>query len=277
MALTTRTLPALMNGISQQPPILRSFDQTQDEVNTWGKIATGLARRPPTTTLKKLGGLLDIELDDASVHHINRDIFERYTVVITTGGIRVFDESDGTEKTVNAPLGWGYLDASVGTAYRAITVADYTFVVNTEKVVTLGAVADDEVAQDTNYRWLGSQDRNGFLDALINQVLTNGQQAQYRPNTAGTFTSTVARVEDLPDPVCSGCVYQIKGDAETSFVSYYVRGDGTVWNETVKPGLINVFTASTMPHALVREADGTFTFAPFSWQCPTPRAPSRPP
>ena len=36
MALTTRTLPALMNGISQQPPILRSFDQTQDEADGRG-------------------------------------------------------------------------------------------------------------------------------------------------------------------------------------------------------------------------------------------------
>lgn len=264
MSLTTRSIPALMNGISRQPPILRSPDQTEDEVNTWGTVATGVSRRPPTTTLAKLDGL---ELGDATVHHINRDINERYTVIIDTNTIKVFDETTGEEKTVTAPLGFGYLDAA-GPNYRAVTIADYTFIVNTEKTVAMKGVGADETADDANLVLPGGTDPDdipygGFLGALY-----AGARAQYNanPDSSGGLTSTVKSMDDLPDPVCNGCIYKVLGAAETSFVSFYVRGDGTVWNETVQPGLVNAIDETTMPHALIRQEDGTFEFVPFSWQ-----------
>lgn len=263
MALTTRTLPALMNGISRQPAILRSPDQMEDELNTFGKIATGLSRRPPTTVVKKLTGL---SLGDATLHHINRDISERYTVIIDTGSIKVFDETTGTEKTVTAPAGWGYLDAA-GSKYRAITIADYTFIVNTEKVVDMKAVGADEAAQPEDY-YLGGTAPRFAPDSLVGGFIMAATNGAYQPNpvSPGVTTGVVASMEKLPDPVCSGCVYQVKGAQETSFVSYYVMGDGSVWNETVAPGMQNSLDETTMPHALVRKADGTFEFGPFSWQ-----------
>jgi hypothetical protein len=263
LALTTRTLPSLMNGISRQPAILRSPDQTEDELNTWGEIASGLTRRPPTTTVAKLDGL---DLSNAQVHHINRDLNERYLVIIKNGGIEVYDEATGEEKTVAAPEGWAYLDAP-GTAYRAMTVADYTFIVNTEKTVALLAAGQDEVAPSGNYRFPGGTNPRGLTAVLAEWV--NGQNGQYAPNYndhGGSVTATVKSAEDLPSTVCSGCVYRVLGAAETSFVSYYVRGDGTVWNETVKPGLKNRFDENTMPHVLIRLSDGTFEFVPFSWK-----------
>jgi hypothetical protein len=86
------------------------------------------------------------------------------------------------------------------------------------------------------------------------------------PTTSGSLTGTVQRYEDLPDTVPSGGVYQVMGSAESNFTSYYVRGDGTVWNESVKPGLKNTIDPTTMPHALVRKEDGTFEFSPFCWK-----------
>lgn len=130
MALSTRTIPALNNGVSRQPAILRSQDQTEAEVNTWGQIATGVSRRPPLRHVADLG---ELDLNGAHVHHINRDTSERYIVIIKQGGIRVFDQLTGTEHPVSAPSGWGYLDQPTDT-YRAVTVADYTFIVNTAKV-----------------------------------------------------------------------------------------------------------------------------------------------
>lgn len=133
MALTTRTLAALNNGISRQPAILRSQDQTENEVNTWGQIATGVSRRPPTRLVKALGAQ---NFDNAMIHHVNRDVSERYIVVVKQNSIRVFDEETGEEIPVSAPGGFGYLDQG-GASYRAVTVADYTFIVNTAKVPAL--------------------------------------------------------------------------------------------------------------------------------------------
>ena len=253
MAKITRTLSSLSNGVSRQPAILRASDQTHDELNTWGRIATGLDRRPPAEHVAEIDAA---GLETAHVHHINRDVSERYLVLIDDGLLKVFDQADGTEKTVNAPDGLGYLDAS-GSAYRAMTVADFTFVVNVEKVPALLAAGDDLVAQPATYRWLGGSDSGNLA----------GTEYQFEPNptTDGAVTGVVQKFEDLPTSPTAGQVYEVKGSAETGFVSYYVAWDGDVWNETVLPGLANAIDAETMPHALVREADGTFTFAPFSW------------
>ena len=80
------------------------------------------------------------------------------------------------------------------------------------------------------------------------------------------LTGTVQRFDQLPDSAPAGSVYKIAGGTETSFVPYYVKrtADG-VWDETVAPGLANYLDPATMPHALVRLADGTFRFAPFNW------------
>lgn len=140
MALTTRTLTSLLNGVSRQPAILRSQDQTDDELNTWGNIALGLGRRPPTRHIA------DLDVDDAEgafIHHINRDTSERYLVIIKDGDLRVFDIATGEEKTVSFPTGKAYLAGASG-AFKAVTVADYTFVVNSSIEPALGGVGDDE-------------------------------------------------------------------------------------------------------------------------------------
>lgn len=264
MALITRTLPALMNGVSQQPAILRSSDQTEDELNTWSHIAEGLSRRPPTTMVQKIASLTAGQ--DYSVHHINRDINERYLVIMSQGSVLVFDETTGEQKTVSHPEGFGYLDAA-GDVYRAMSIADYTFIVNTTKTVSLLGVGADQTAQNTNNLFLGGTSPTNYPVAAGGYTAP-GSQVQYNPNPTytGGLTGTVPSMDKLPDPPCSGCVYKVLGQNDTAFVSFYVMGDGTVWNETVEPGLQNAIDETTMPWALIREADGSFKFAPFSWQ-----------
>ena len=50
------------------------------------------------------------------------------------------------------------------------------------------------------------------------------------------------------------------GDGGTEFDNYFVKWDGNAWVETVKDGLDNSFDMSTMPHLLIRTADGNFRF-----------------
>lgn len=86
-------------------------------------------------------------------------------------------------------------------------------------------------------------------------------------------TDRVQRFSDLPTIAPNGYITEITGDQSSSFDNYYVRFetndggdyDSGVWVETVKPGILTKLRASTMPHALVREADGTFTFKTLEW------------
>lgn len=89
-------------------------------------------------------------------------------------------------------------------------------------------------------------------------------------------TNKVQRFSDLPVVAPNGYATEITGDQSSSFDNYYVKfetNDGVdfdtgVWVETVKPGITHSLDARTMPHALVREADGTFSFKTLEW---TPR------
>ena len=96
-----------------------------------------------------------------------------------------------------------------------------------------------------------------------------------RSNTQITvFKNRVQRFSDLPTVGPRGYVVEVYGDSSSSFDNYYVSfvpsednedfGTG-VWKETVKPGIPYKLDLATMPHALVREANGTFTFRELEW------------
>lgn len=88
------------------------------------------------------------------------------------------------------------------------------------------------------------------------------------PATTGSLAGTVQTYTDLPDitTVTDGAVYKVNGSQDNGFASYYVRKNGTVWDEAVQPGLKNSIDPLTMPWAIVRGTDGTFELAPFCWK-----------
>ena len=80
------------------------------------------------------------------------------------------------------------------------------------------------------------------------------------------------RFTDLPTVAPNGYVVEVKGDDQTNFDNYYVKfvtnnttADGTLeegqWEETAKLGISKRFDYDTMPHVLIRQADGNFRFA----------------
>lgn len=260
MSLITQEVPGLYNGISQQNPIVRAKDQLSDLQNGWCSLADGVGKRAPTEHVAKL---LTSTPTNAYIHEINRDATERYIVIAQAGSIRVFG-LDGTEKTVSAPGGWGYLDGVTDFTKEIsmTTVADYTFVTNRTKVCAMAEAGADTVAQPDSNIWLNRQ----YGTTPDGADIGPGLPFQYPPNdTTSALTGVVQRFDKLPKTPAQGDLYQVTGDDTTKFVSYYVRFNEGVWDETVAPGLVNKVDETTMPHALVRQADGTFLFAPFSW------------
>lgn len=83
----------------------------------------------------------------------------------------------------------------------------------------------------------------------------------------GTMRST-QKFTNLPSTAPAGFTVKVAGEEGSNTDDYYVSFDATdqVWKETVRPGLANKFDTATMPHVLVREADGTFTFRQAEWE-----------
>lgn len=114
--------------------------------------------------------------------------------------------------------------------YALTTVADFTFIANRNHITRL-AEADSGTVTDVA-----------------------------RSTAAGTPPA------GLPAPSGTGNIYKIIDD-DNEFASYYVIDDTTegVYVEYVDPNAHNAFDASSLPHQLVRNADGTFTFSAATW------------
>jgi len=95
-------------------------------------------------------------------------------------------------------------------------------------------------------------------------------QDGYNGNAMKAAKSRVQRFSDLPQFGPDGFVVEVIGDKGTTGDNYYVQfqkgedGPG-VWKECVKPGVNLYMKAATLPHALISEADGTFTFDEIEW------------
>ena len=92
-------------------------------------------------------------------------------------------------------------------------------------------------------------------------------------NAMVAIKNKVQHFSDLPNrcPV-DGFAVEITGDTGSSFDNHWVKFDMSggatsngVWKETCAPGLSIGMHWDTMPWALVREADGSFTFKRLTW------------
>jgi hypothetical protein len=86
------------------------------------------------------------------------------------------------------------------------------------------------------------------------------------------FQDKVSRYEELPRNFVEGRVIEVKGQANASANSYYVKWvkpsgntDG-YWVETTPTNIDRTLNWASMPHILVRNSDGTFTFSAAPWE-----------
>jgi hypothetical protein len=79
----------------------------------------------------------------------------------------------------------------------------------------------------------------------------------------GSTTST----SKLPPEAPNGCVIKVQSEKGSDDSVYYLKYDSTLgnWVETLKGGIKYAIDPSTMPHALVRNSDGSFTVKQMSW------------
>ena len=95
---------------------------------------------------------------------------------------------------------------------------------------------------------------------------------QARGGNAGTsieaFKGSVTAPGQLPKQFLDGLKIKVSGSNDTGADDYWVifqTTDNTasgfgVWEETIAPSTITTINEETMPHAIIREANGTFTY-----------------
>ena len=127
--------------------------------------------------------------------------------------------------------------------------------------------------------------RNGLSGLSGFTIAQNGAVIHIKKNDGSNFSidatdtqgnthttvvkDSVQRFTDLPRVSPNGYVVEVKGDESTNFDNYYVKfvtnNGGALeegqWEETVEAGITFKFNYGTMPHVLIRQADGNFRFA----------------
>ena len=111
MSLVSRTIPNLVQGVSQQPEVLRLTSQASEQINGYSSVVEGLKKRPPTEYVAKLSS--QSSFGNAFIHTINRDTTERYIVVITNGAINVYDINGVAKTVVNQTNATNYLSSQI--------------------------------------------------------------------------------------------------------------------------------------------------------------------
>lgn len=255
MSLFSSEIPSLFNGVSQQPATLRLPNQWEEQVNGYATVSGGLQKRPPFEHV----ALLNVPgITSAYIHTINRDANERYIVVIGNSNgaafIRVFG-LDGEEFTVNTPVD-GVMDYLTSddpqSSFSLVSVADFTFIVNKTKTVQL---EDPTTSRDLPLGWEFYEELGKANDSKF-----------YTTPSEGINKGVVQTFEDLSDEPLNGWFYKVAGYDQDGFSSYYVRRVLGVWEESAPWDIPGRFDSTTMPHALVRQEDGTFDFVPFLWK-----------
>ena len=161
--------------------------------------------------------------------------------------------------------------------------ADTTYSVTVDGVtVSDNTAGNNPLSTDTVAADLGSGLNAGLTGFTI---VRNGPVLHIKKNDGSNFSidgtdtqgntkmtvikNSVQQFTDLPNVTPNGYVVEITGDEGTNFDNYYVKfttNNGNAfeegqWQETVEAGIPFKFNYATMPHVLIRQANGEFSFS----------------
>ena len=149
--LYSQTIKNIVSGISQQPAILRLPEQLEEQINGYSTEVGGLQKRAPTVHIKNLF-VSPSSTYRPLVHVVKRDEEEKYIMIFDgNGSCKIYDEDGKEYKVTIDAKSAAYLSGVDPRKYlKCITIADYTFIVNTKKKVAMtGKVWDSGRWKDT--------------------------------------------------------------------------------------------------------------------------------
>ena len=157
---------------------------------------------------------------------------------------------------------WFYFRVSSTEAYVGVIKAQEIKLWNTDGTAATMTTSTGQAYLNGNHNDFHVISRADQI-IVINKTKTTAMSST---QVSGSVTNTVDSVANLPAATGSntGYIYKV---SNTSAVEddFYVKSDGTTWNETVKPGIYQGLDNSTMPHKLVRTAANNFTFSTITY------------
>ncbi|MCH1572268.1 MAG: hypothetical protein L7S64_13055, partial [Longimicrobiales bacterium] len=154
-------------------------------------------------------------------------------------------------------------DTNSGTADTNVTVSIKDVIGNLAGAVDGTTTVGGETWTITNDTKAHSHDAVGELSANREFYIVSFN------GPAGTNCTHVSGVvndfEDLPQHGAEGQLVRVSGQKDLAADDFFVEWKGTSWAETFGPDAQEQLDGDTMPHALIRNSDGTFTLTTYTW------------
>ena len=198
-----------------------------------------------TTVITEMDNTLSAGSETQAIVFFNQ-VSDLTTYTVTVDGTSASHDSSG--------------DNPLSTSTIATKIRDKLLGINGESPTSGSALSGFTIARNGPVLHIKKNDNSNFS---IDSVDTQGN------SQITTVKNSVQQFTDLPTVSPNGMVVEIKGDESNNFDNYYVKfttNNGGAfeegqWQEAPAPGIKFKFNYSTMPHVLVRQADGNFRFA----------------
>lgn len=255
MSLISKDIANLTGGISQQADPLRLYNQCEEEINLHPSLVNGLQNRAPVKMIAELG------ITDGAIYPIDRDDDGRYNLIINPTGLTIIDENGNRQSVAAEAEALGYLRQTANdlyNTYKVLTLADHTFILNTEKTARL--------TDDIYTPW-----KNQALVFIKQVQASTTWSLTIDGQTVSVGYGGVNNESGLPHMYMNGSVYQQNVNMSTSAIasrlangaaSGYVVSTDTSYNASktyyiVKDGVFTPMARGEYEWTMAHAAGGT--------------------
>ena len=175
-----------------------------------------------------------------------------------------------TNKTVamDAATSTGQVEQAIYQVTQGVNSTKYSITIDSTTYDFTSSNSDTEAIRDGVFSAIGSPagltltkiGNSSFKVVKASGTLSVSASDGYGNKASQVIYNSVQNFSDLPEEGIDGQVVEVKGDASNNFDNYWVKWvDSTsVWEETIAPSITYKFDYDTMPHLLIRTADGNF-------------------
>jgi len=213
MPLITTSVPNLVQGVSQQPDNLRFPGQAEEQVNAFSSVVDGLTKRPHTEHVAALGVTLE---NDALTHFVDRDASNKHVMVFNHSGgttsLNIFNTANGASITTTVSAdAQTYLNGATDplSALRALTIADYTFVVDTGKTVAMAGTTSTALPNEAIVFVKQGNDTSTYTCTINGNPFTHTATAHSSSGIATALATGIAALAGVTSATANGSVVKI--------------------------------------------------------------------
>ena len=175
-----------------------------------------------------------------------------------------------TSKTVamNSATSTGKVEQAIYQVTQGINSTKYSITIDSTTYNFTSSNSDTEAIRDGLFTAVGTPTgitatkigNSSFKVVKASGTLSVSASDGYGNGASQIIYDSAQNFSDLPAEGIDGQVVEIKGDAANNFDNYWVKwiASTSVWEETLAPSITYKFNYDTMPHLLIRTADGNF-------------------